>query len=461
MLIKQITKQRDAQAANPGIGIFIPFFSQQYLRAIRFWANRMHILGMQVEAIQVTEQLAEEWNETMKTELEAAKVSTEIVKAPEAFKKETKWRPWKEAITTYLHSKRGHAGLPLAYIIREYDNPLPDVPYATTHDQLVASAIHRGPEYHANNGIVFDLLQSLTLNGPAWAWINNYERVRDGRGAWKALITYYEGDSMKTRTKQECYDTIAKAAYKGNSRTFDFSAYVAIHQQAHQDLFRLGEPVPENKKVRDFLNGIMDTQCANIKLNVLANSAYMNDFAMMINYCATAIDMIKRNDSSSRQISEVQSQNNRGGRGGRNQRGGRGGHGKGGRGCQGNNYDPNYRNNNNGGRGNRGRGRGGRGRRNDPNDQSIARGYSRDDWANLSQADRNRVYRARDRLETARTVASLLQQNQVGDHNVDDVSTMVPSVINSPQNNREQQPNRASSQVSQVSLASIGQSMNR
>jgi hypothetical protein len=57
-------------------------------------------------------------------------------------------------------------------------------------------------------------LQSLTLNGPAWAWINNYERIRDGRGAWKALIAYYEGDLMKTRTKQECYDAIAKAVYK-------------------------------------------------------------------------------------------------------------------------------------------------------------------------------------------------------------------------------------------------------
>jgi hypothetical protein len=134
---------------------------------------------------------------------------------------------------------------------------------------------------------VFDLLQSLTLNGPAWAWINNYERVRDGRGAWKALITYYEGDSMKTRAKQECYDSIAKVVYKGNSRTFDFTT------QAHQDLLRLGEPIPENKKVRDFLSGITDAQCANIKLNVLANPLYMNDFASMINYCATAINMIK------------------------------------------------------------------------------------------------------------------------------------------------------------------------
>jgi hypothetical protein len=61
-------------------------------------------------------------------------------------------------------------------------------------------------------------------------------------------MTYYEGDSMKTRTKQECYDSIAKAVYKGSSRTFDFTTYVAIHQHAHQDLLKLGEPVPKNKK---------------------------------------------------------------------------------------------------------------------------------------------------------------------------------------------------------------------
>jgi hypothetical protein len=41
---------------------------------------------------------------------------------------------------------------------------------------------------------------------------------------------------------------------------------MAIHQQAHQDLIHLGEPIPENKKERDFLLGITDPQCNNIML---------------------------------------------------------------------------------------------------------------------------------------------------------------------------------------------------
>jgi len=68
--------------------------------------------------------------------------------------------------------------------------------YATTHKLLVSRAILYGPEYNTNNGIVFDLLQSLTLNGAAWSWISGFQQARDGHNAWKALVTYYEGDAM-------------------------------------------------------------------------------------------------------------------------------------------------------------------------------------------------------------------------------------------------------------------------
>ncbi len=67
------------------------------------------------------------------------------------------------------------------------------------------------------------------------SWISRYQESRDGKGAWKALMAYYEGDAMQTHSKQECYNAINKATYQGNKHNFDFGAYVAIHQQAHQD----------------------------------------------------------------------------------------------------------------------------------------------------------------------------------------------------------------------------------
>jgi hypothetical protein len=114
----------------------------------------------------------------------------------------------------------------------------------------------------------------------------------------------------------------------------------------------LGEPILENKKVRDFLQGITDPQCGNIKLNVLSNPIVMNNFAQTINYMASVIDMILKNSAlTARQISDVSHNESGGGRG----HSGRGRANRGGR------------NNNRGGRG-RGRSRGGRENFEDLND---------------------------------------------------------------------------------------------
>jgi len=145
----------------------------------------MYILGIPYELDQVTEEHALLWNSARKSEKEAAKSvsNLDLVKQPESFKKETKWRQWKESMSTYLHSKNGHANVPLADIIHENDAPNYDKIYPTVHDQLVECTILTGPEFNINNGLVYDLLQSLTLNGPAWAWINVYQATRDGQNA--------------------------------------------------------------------------------------------------------------------------------------------------------------------------------------------------------------------------------------------------------------------------------------
>ena len=77
-LIKQILRA----------GHFIPFTSQQYLHAIRFWANRMHIIGLPYDVNDINEPLAEMWVESMEMEKEAADAPTDMVKMPEAFKKD-------------------------------------------------------------------------------------------------------------------------------------------------------------------------------------------------------------------------------------------------------------------------------------------------------------------------------------------------------------------------------------
>jgi hypothetical protein len=72
--------------------------------------------------------------------------------------------------------------------------------------------------------------------------------------------------------------------------------------------------------------GIIDPQCATIKLNVLSTETYMNSFSQAVNYTTSAIDLIARNSTStSRQVSEYNTSATYSGRSGR-------GRGQGGRG---------------------------------------------------------------------------------------------------------------------------------
>jgi hypothetical protein len=118
-------------------GIFIPYKSQQYVEAIMYWVNRQHIIGAPYHPGLITCLLATEWIRRMKeeqVEKEARVTISSIAKAPESFKCETKWRPWKESIITYLNTQISQANLPLSYIVREDDYPQHIAVFTTTHE---------------------------------------------------------------------------------------------------------------------------------------------------------------------------------------------------------------------------------------------------------------------------------------------------------------------------------------
>ena len=142
----------------------------------------------------------------------------------------------------------------------------------------------------------------------------------------------------------------------------------------------------------------------------------MNDFHEMVNYVASAIDMTTKNTSTAaRQISELNRSNISNGSRGRGRgrgRGGLGGRGRGGRG--------------------RSRGRGGGRGRSDSSTTSSTRSYSAEEWQNLSYSQKQEVYRQRECLATARTVAALLTEQNQNQAN-DKVSTITTPTINNGQ----------------------------
>lgn len=124
---------------------------------------------------------------------------------PPAFKKDTKWRVWKEQ---FFGSKVGQCKAPLTFVIRPLDAPGNLDDYLDDHDQMVYLTPHVGPMYTRDNGVIYDELKALLINCPAFTWIRSHDRFRNGRAAWKVLLAHYEGTTEQNRIKEAAYATI-------------------------------------------------------------------------------------------------------------------------------------------------------------------------------------------------------------------------------------------------------------
>jgi hypothetical protein len=176
----------------------------------------------------------------------------------------------------------------------------------------------------------------------------------------------------------------------------------------------------------------------------------MNDFLQAVNYVAAAFDLITKNFSTSaRQISELNHLwhhngvrgHGRGRYSGRNARG---------RGCG------------------RGRQRSGGRNSNNNNNDTGSRSYSQQEWKNFTSAQRQEIYRQRERLATARTVASVLTEALTPNQG-DDVSAITTKTGNIGNNQNNQgtthtNDNNSHNQgrtTAQLSLDNISQALNR
>jgi len=268
--------------------------SQNYLQALRYWVMRKERLQVNYLPQQFTD-------EVMRTSLQRYQCSLEppshdMIKAPEKFKEKMKWRDFSEAFLTYMQRMKGQADFSLAYILRanedhtniDYDD------YDTIEAYEEAIVPFSGLQYDLDNNAVFDALKSYVLGGPNWTWIQDFEKRRDGRGAWLALKEHFDGPSNQIRLKAEAYAAIRQAEYKG-SKNFSYELYRCIHTQAHSDLAHFGEPVPEVKKVKDFLDRISDSTLQPVKYTIAGFSHLMSNFHEAANYIGNIIDLNKKN----------------------------------------------------------------------------------------------------------------------------------------------------------------------
>jgi hypothetical protein len=188
------------------------------------------------------------------------------VKLPEKFKISTKWIVFSEAVDTYLNRLHGQGRIPLNYVLRTIETPVPGTQYETEQEMLIATAPLTGNQFDLDNERVYGVIKQLILEGPAWSYITNIiDRAKNGRAAWLALRAHYEGESFMNKQKEDTYKAIENAHYKGERATFTFEHFTGILTKGYNDLQQYGEPVLEAKKVRDLLSKISDPKLESAK----------------------------------------------------------------------------------------------------------------------------------------------------------------------------------------------------
>jgi len=191
------------------------------------------------------------------------------------------------------------------------------LPYADHDSRLVNTTELLGPWFEIENHCVYDKFKALVLKGPGWSFVKAFDRTRNGREAVLALKCQCEGTSAIQSRKAAAYAKIASARYSGHKKTFTFDNYVEMHQNAHNTLSELDEPVPETKKVTDFLAEITDSRLGNAKDLILGDPNKLQNFEACQQYLKTLVYNKTTQEKHERQISGDQLQQGQGkGKGG-------------------------------------------------------------------------------------------------------------------------------------------------
>ena len=303
----------------------IPYLGVAYLKTYRYWTVLTKRIGTSSSANRYS--IAERtFVEELREERAAwLAVHPKEPDLPVGLKDLARWRTFWERTDSYLSVIHGAAEISLSYVYRPHEIVTPEIlakQYARTSDLYYNCTQLSGAHYVADNARVFEVLKSLTMDGPGWTFIRPFNRNKDGRGAIMALRLQAEGDSATLTRKERAYKSIESTQYSGPRRNFTFQQYVVKHSDAHSELEECDEAMPESRKVSIFLDGISCPRLATGKDIIEGDPTKSASFQSAQSYLSSLI--IRKNSTkkqgggrdNERSVSEVQTSKRGGGGGG-------------------------------------------------------------------------------------------------------------------------------------------------
>jgi uncharacterized membrane protein YgcG len=248
-----------------------------------------------------------------------------------------------DAFLNLLAQSYGVLKEPLRYVVRD---EIPPAEFANTEEERMYQFPLIGESFQLDNQTVYRKLKAFLIDSPGWAWIEPHDTAENGRAAYMAWTTHYNGEGELSKRTAIAKSKLETLHYR-NERSMSFERCTEIMTKCFNTLHKdPDQRYSDRQKVEKLLKAIRCQDPELLAAKVVIDQQYPRNFIEACGYFSQQVARIhgpaqleyRQSKNKKRGIYAVDSRAGRGGRargrfGGRSGRGGgRGGRGRFGRG---------------------------------------------------------------------------------------------------------------------------------
>lgn len=308
-MITSINKSPAVGTGQRRVNLVVSAVAAKRLKGLREWVKWQTACGKGVDALEFDEIWMKWATDRMDYESRLDVADDTIAPKPEVLKNVgfKAWTPWWRQMTNYCGTIRGTLNVPISYILRESNQPDPNIlspSYDSTDEALMACLSLTGEYYQLDNAKIWDIVEACTNQGNAWPFIKQLRKKKDGRAAIQILRMQAEGTASTATRKMIAYKLLDTTKYDGKGR-FTFDQYIEKLQLAFCELAECGDPQSESHQIHVLITNCHSTAMKS-GIDTVANDedkydTFIKSCAFLQGYCARNIGIAsadRRNVSS-------------------------------------------------------------------------------------------------------------------------------------------------------------------
>jgi hypothetical protein len=230
---------------------------------------------------------------------------------------------WTDTFNDFCWKVIGSRNIPLAYVIRDNavvdPNPPPLAPgksYSIDTGSVEAELVERASFDHAlyrsDNAKVYAYIEEAVRTSPYNASIKPFQRSKDGRGAYKALVSQHAGKDKWEAELRVQEDRVMTRVWKGNVSSFTLEHYIQMHRQAFISMVQCADHIEfqipnERTRVKHMIDNIQcsDPELLSLLALVKNDDTLMSDFEAASSMILPACPVARKLKQSGKATSNV------------------------------------------------------------------------------------------------------------------------------------------------------------